>query len=189
MKIIAGLGNPGPRYRNTRHNAGFDALDRLAERLGAAFNREKHKALVAETRRGDESLVLIKPLTFMNRSGQAVAPFVRYAPNGPGDLIVVVDDAELPLGRLRLRGRGSAGGHNGLKSIIEHLGGEDFARLRIGVGKETDNADLADHVLGRFTPGERAAVDAALDRAAEGLLCYLDEGLTAAMNRVNAAVE
>ena len=185
MKVIAGLGNPGPRYRNTRHNAGFLVLDELASRFGVSLDREKHKALLAEVSRGGGRVVLMKPLTYMNRSGQAVAPVIRNAPNGPGDLLVVVDDADLPLGRLRLRLKGSAGGHNGLKSIIEHVGSQDFARLRIGVGKEKGSSGLADHVLASFTPGERETLEHVLKRAADGVLLYLNEGAERAMNEVN----
>ena len=185
MKVIAGLGNPGPRYRNTRHNAGFLVLDELASRLGVSLDREKHKALLAEVSRGGGRVILLKPLTYMNRSGQAVAPFIRNAPNGPGDLLVVNDDADLPLGRLRLRVKGSAGGHKGLKSIIEHVGSQEFARLRIGVGKEKDSSGLAGHVLASFTPGERETLGEVVKRAADGVLLYLDEGPERAMNEIN----
>jgi len=186
VKIIAGLGNPGARYRNTRHNVGYVTLDRLAERLGVAFAREKHEAHVVEAQFQGTRLLLMKPLTFMNRSGLSVARAARDAVEGPGDVLVVVDDADLRLGRLRLRAGGSAGGHNGLKSIIEHLGTPEFPRLRIGVGRDKAEAGLIDHVLGRFKPEERAEVDRVVTRAVDAILHYVTEGIGSAMNMFNA---
>lgn len=184
-KIIAGLGNPGAKYRNTRHNVGFEALDRLAERLGAPFDREKRSALVASARHNGQRLLLLKPMTFMNRSGQAVAAHARNGVDELSDLMVVVDDVHLPLGKLRLRREGSAGGHNGLKSIIERVGGPGFPRLRIGVGAAGPGGELIDHVLGSFRPEEREAVDEALDRAVDALLTYVEDGIDRAMDRFN----
>lgn len=189
MKIIVGLGNPGPRYRNTRHNVGFRAVERVAERLGAEFSRERDHALIAETRQGSGKIMLLKPLTFMNMSGVAVAAAARNRVREPGDLMVLADDVNLPLGRLRFRIRGSAGGHNGLKSIIEHLGTDGFPRLRMGVGKETQGSALVEHVLGTFLPEEWPEVDRMIDRAVEGVLCYLASGIEAAMNEYNPGIE
>lgn len=185
MKIIVGLGNPGPRYRDTRHNVGFRAADRAAERLGAAFSKEKHRALVAEARQRGGRLVLMKPLTYMNRSGEAVGEAARYMLEGLEDLLVIVDEVQLPLGRLRLRKEGSAGGHNGLKSLIQHLGTESFPRLRIGVGRQSDERVLRDHVLGRFSKEEGPEAESAVDRAAAAALCWAAEGVETAMNEYN----
>jgi PTH1 family peptidyl-tRNA hydrolase len=184
--LIVGLGNPGPRYRNTRHNVGFMALDRLAEELGGSFDREKFQGLVAEARHADAKVLLLKPLTFMNNSGQAVAQAARNAVDGPEQVLVVTDDVNLDLGRLRLRRGGSAGGHNGLKSIIAHLGG-DFPRLRIGVGSNEPGASLTPHVLGSFRPEEGPVVQDAIHRAVEAARTFVTEGIDGAMNRFNAS--
>jgi PTH1 family peptidyl-tRNA hydrolase len=165
---------------------GYETLDRLAERLGVKLAREKHEACVAEAQYQGTKLLLMKPLTFMNRSGVSVARGARNALEDPADLLVVLDDADLPLGRLRLRARGSAGGHNGLRSIIEHLGTQEFPRLRIGVGRDIAEADLIDHVLGRFKPEERPEVDRTVARAVEAILYHVAEGVESAMNVFNA---
>jgi peptidyl-tRNA hydrolase, PTH1 family len=185
VKLVAGLGNPGARYRGTRHNVGFAALDRLAQRLCVAVDREKFHALAAECQRGQEKILLLKPLTFMNLSGDSVARAARNRLDAPEDLLVIYDDVDLPLGKIRLRPHGSAGGHNGMKSIIERLGTQDFPRLRIGIGKDPGAAELTGHVLGKFRPDERPVVDDAIDRAAEAVMVWLDEGITTAMNRFN----
>jgi PTH1 family peptidyl-tRNA hydrolase len=184
--MIVGLGNPGPQYARTRHNLGFMALERLAERLGTSFGREKHQGLIAESSHGGQKLLLVKPLTFMNRSGDCVAPLARNRVQEPSEVLVVVDDVALPLGRLRLRAGGSAGGHNGLKSLIERLGSPDFHRMRMGVGAHGAGQDLADHVLAKFRPDEWPAVESLLDRAVEATLCWIERGIEEAMNRHNA---
>lgn len=186
MRIIVGLGNPGLKYRNTRHNLGFVVLDRLAERLGTTFLREKYGGLVAETARGEARALLVKPLTYVNNSGDCVARALRY--KGLTDLsalLVVVDDVNLPLGRLRIRAGGSAGGHKGLKSIIERLGDDGFARLRLGIGENRTEGDLMSYVLGKFTPEERHRVDEMIPRAVDAALHYLDEGVEWAMSAFN----
>jgi peptidyl-tRNA hydrolase, PTH1 family len=185
VRIIVGLGNPGPRYRNTRHNVGFRTLDVLAEELGTTFSREKYGALIATGRHEGTEVLMLKPLTFMNNSGVAVAQAARNKVQDPGDLLVVSDDVNLPLGRLRLRKQGSAGGHNGLKSIIERLGTSEFGRLRIGVGQESVGAGLIDHVLGTFAPDEWPEVNAAVGRAAQCVLRYIAAGMDGAMNEFN----
>lgn len=185
MKLIVGLGNPGPKYANTRHNIGFVVLDRLAERLNAVFSREKYKGLVAEARAGNEKLLLLKPQTYMNLSGESVAQAARNNAPSRGDVIVVYDDVALPLGRLRIRKEGSSGGHNGLRSIIASLGGQDFPRLRIGIGSEQEGRDLSSHVLGSFTPGERMRMDEAVDRVVDALQTLLRDGIDHAMNEYN----
>jgi peptidyl-tRNA hydrolase, PTH1 family len=183
VKLIAGLGNPGQKYHGTRHNVGFDVLDVLAARHGLAWESAPADAVVAKWRvRGT---LLAKPLTFMNLSGRAVGDLLRFFKIDPADLLVVVDDVNLEVGRLRARPGGSAGGHNGLKSLIELLGAETFARLRIGVGRGDARRDLADHVLARFDADERSAVEEAVGRAADAAELFLDEGIDAVMNRYN----
>lgn len=186
MKIIAGLGNPGPGYRNTRHNLGFLLLDQLADRLGVSFDKEKHHGLLAQARHGSEKLLLVKPQTFMNRSGDCLANVCRNTIFDPADLLVVVDDINLPLGRIRFRAGGSAGGHNGLKSIIERLGSPEFHRMRMGVGDERKSRDLADHVLSTFQPEERSAVQSMMDRGVDAAMAWLEGGIERAMNGYNA---
>lgn len=186
MKLVVGLGNPGARYRGTRHNIGFDVLDELAHRAGVAFAASRWEALEARLRDVPDGAWLLKPLTFMNLSGQAVAAAARYYRVDPADLLILADDVNLPLGRLRARARGSAGGHNGLSSIIEVLGTDGFPRLRIGVGRGDPRRDLADHVLARFEPGEQPAVETMTARAADAASLFLTEGIAAVMNRFNA---
>lgn len=185
MKLIVGLGNPGPRYRNTRHNVGYQVLDLLAARWGVAFDREKHQGLVASVRLGAENILLLKPLTYMNRSGLSVAEATQNKVPDLADLLIVVDDVNLPFGRLRMRERGSAGGHNGLKSVIEHLGSQDFPRLRIGVGENKAGEALTNHVLGSFRPEERAELESVIAQAADGVAAFVEEGVNSAMNEVN----
>jgi len=185
VKIVIGLGNPGARYKDTRHNIGFMVLDRVAGRLDAEFSQEKYGGLVARTARDDEPLLLFKPLTFMNNSGDCVARVIRYTETEPSGMLVVGDDVNLPLGKLRFRRGGSAGGHNGLKSIIERLGSQEFPRLRIGVGPGDGGSGLVEHVLGSFTAEERPVRDEIVGRAVEAVLVYLDEGIARAMNEFN----
>jgi PTH1 family peptidyl-tRNA hydrolase len=188
VKVIAGLGNPGPRYKNTRHNAGFTVLDRVAEKLDAEFAREKYRAILAEAEWKGERLLLMKPMTYMNLSGESIARAVRYNNVELHDLLVVVDDVNIELGRLRLRPAGSAGGHNGLKSIIEHLGTDEFPRLRIGVG-QSRGAVLRDHVLSTFAPDEKPLAEKAAARAAEAALCFIEFGVDKAMNKFNTGAD
>jgi peptidyl-tRNA hydrolase, PTH1 family len=189
MKAIVGLGNPGPKYSGTRHNIGFAVVDELARRAGIEFTSAPADALIAKWRDrrapGTGDVVLIaKPMTFMNDSGQAVGELTRYFKIDVGELLIVVDEVQLPLGRLRARPRGSAGGHNGLKSVIAHLG-EDFARLRIGVGRGDSRRDLADHVLSRFDSDEGAEVERMTARAADAAELFTTAGIAAVMNAYN----
>ena len=180
LRLLVGLGNPGREYRDTRHNVGFMIADRLAARERAAFRTEKSwQAEVA--RAGD--LVLCKPLTYMNLSGQAVRPLSQFYKIDAAQMLVVLDDMALPLGKLRLRAGGSAGGHNGLRSLIEHFGTRDIPRLRIGIGAAQGEA--TGHVLGRFTLEEKAALEQSLDLAVNAVDCLHERGLEAAMNSVN----
>ena len=185
MKLIIGLGNPGRRYRDTRHNVGFGVVDELARRAGAAFEAAPADALMARAKSGGESVILAKPLTLMNLSGSAVADLARYYRIDVADLLVVADDVNLPLGRLRARAQGSDGGHKGLRSIIERLGSEAFARLRVGVGRGDPRRDLADHVLARFDPDERALADDAILKAADAAGVFVTDGIDVMMNQFN----
>ena len=187
MKLVVGLGNPGARYQETRHNVGFRVADEVARRAGATQWREQHLALVAKVRVGEEAVLVAKPMTFMNLSGDAVAGLAGFYKVDVPDVLVVLDEAALPLGRLRAGRRGSAGGHNGLKSVIERLGSTDVPRLRIGVGRGDTKWDLADHVLGVFAPEERGEVEAAVLRAADASAMFVVEGIERVMSAFNAA--
>ena len=182
-----GLGNPGPEYADTRHNAGFRLADRLAERWGLGPFRRGERARVASGAAQGVAVKLLKPQTYMNRSGAALAPLRALPGFDPArHLLVLVDDIALPPGRFRLRGAGSAGGHNGLKSVEGALQRQDYARLRIGVGaKPAGSDDLADWVLSDFTREEREAIDALLDPMADAVECWLTEGIELAMTRFN----
>jgi PTH1 family peptidyl-tRNA hydrolase len=187
MKLIVGLGNPGREYRDTRHNVGFLVADEMARRHQLSFAMAPSQvpdAMVAK-RYGATPLLLAKPLTFMNRSGDAVAALVRYYDVAVGDVLVVLDEAALPFGKLRVRARGSAGGHNGLKSIVDRLGTTDIARLRLGVGRGDPRRDLADYVLAGFEAGERAELEGFIARAADAAEMFAVENIEAVMNRYN----
>lgn len=186
MYIIAGLGNPTSKYEGTRHNVGFDVIDILAKKHGIKVNLAKHKALCGSGVIGGEKVLVMKPQTYMNLSGEAVAEAVKFYKINPEDeLIVIFDDISLEPGRLRLRRKGSAGGHNGIKSIIEMTGTEGFKRIKVGVGQKPAGWDLADYVLGRFNKEDRAAVDDALARAAEAAELIVNNEFDKAMNKYN----
>jgi peptidyl-tRNA hydrolase, PTH1 family len=188
VKLIVGLGNPGREYRDTRHNVGFMVADALADRWRLEDQwRERFDALQIKTGAGDEAVIVAKPLTFMNLSGASVGAVAGFYKIAPADVLVVVDEAALPLGRLRARREGSAGGHNGLKSVIQHLGTPAFARLRVGIGRGSDGRVLSDYVLGRFEPGERDTVSAAVLRAADAAEMFISDGIERVMNAFNAA--
>jgi len=184
VKAIVGLGNPGSQYKGTRHNVGFDVVEELARRAAIGFESAPAEALIAKWRRADEPVLLVKPLTFMNLSGQAVGELARYFKIEVADLMVVVDEVHLPLGKLRARKRGSAGGHNGLKSMIAHLG-DEFARLRLGVGRGGDQRNLADHVLSRFEKDEAVEVERMMTRGADAAEMFVTSGIEAVMNAFN----
>ena len=186
MKIIAGLGNPGDRYLFTRHNAGFMAVDRLAVNHSLSFGRKRFDALVAEGTIAGIAVTLLKPQTFMNLSGAAVGRFVHYFKCDPAELLVVHDDLDLPFGTLRIKSGGGDGGHKGLKSIIEHLGTEEFLRLRLGIGKPSHKDFVESYVLEPFGSEERTRLPDVLDRACDALEEILRSGPQAAMNRFNA---
>lgn len=185
MKLIVGLGNPGRRYQGTRHNVGFEVVDEVARRHNASFGAAPAEALVARIRDLGGGVVLAKPLTFMNVSGVATRDILHYYRIDLADLLIVADDANLPLGRLRARAGGSDGGHNGLRSVAGQLGTERFARLRVGVGRGDARRDLADHVLARFDTEEQPVIEAAILRAAEAVGVFVIDGLDRVMNAYN----
>jgi peptidyl-tRNA hydrolase, PTH1 family len=185
VKLVVGLGNPGPQYRDTRHNVGFWVIDELAKRWQLQQTwRERDEALYVKQAGGT---VLAKPLTYMNLSGFAVSKLRQFFQVEPADLLVIVDEVALPLGRLRARPRGTAGGHNGLKSVIEQLGTNEFPRLRLGVGRGDGRRDLADYVLSKFDADERETIQAATLRAADAAEMFISEGIARVMNTFNAA--
>jgi peptidyl-tRNA hydrolase, PTH1 family len=184
LKLVVGLGNPGSKYQGTRHNVGFEVIDRLAQGgSGATFTR-RFDALVAETEIDFRRVLLLKPETFMNLSGRSVGQAVRFFKLPLADLLVVCDDLSLPLGKLRIRGGGTDGGQKGLRDIAAHLGSEDFARLRIGIGHRGE-VDAADFVLNRFRGAERPVIDDALILASQAVATWVVQGVDAAMNRFN----
>ena len=183
MKAIVGLGNPGAQYEGTRHNLGFEVVDELARRWNVRLKSWRSKAALALVK--DRDVLLLEPKTFMNESGPAVAYVAEFYRLQPEDVLVVVDEVQLPLGRLRLRRSGSAGGHNGLKSVIEHFGA-DFPRLRIGVERGDRAWDLSDRVLSKFGRDERKVIGPAVKRAADAAETFVTDGLQIAMNRFNA---
>jgi PTH1 family peptidyl-tRNA hydrolase len=188
VKLIAGLGNPGLRYAHTRHNIGFDAVDLIAGRFGWRFDQRRSQALLASGVDGTEKLLLAKPQAYMNESGVAVGELVRFFKLDPAtDLLVICDDLDLPLARLRMRARGAAGGQHGLESIIQHLGSTDFARIKVGLGRPAAGRDAnIGFLLSQPHGDERIALDAAIERAAEAALTWLQDDIETAMNRFNA---
>jgi PTH1 family peptidyl-tRNA hydrolase len=193
LKAIVGLGNPGPKYKGTRHNIGFAVVDEIARRAGIEFEAAPVDALIAKWRRmpietaagaRNDDVLLAKPMTFMNASGTAVGALTRYFRIDAADLLIVVDEVQLPLGRIRARTRGSAGGHNGLKSVIAHIG-DEFARLRVGVGRGDSRRDLADHVLTRFDGDEQEEVERITARTADAAEMFVTAGIAAVMNSYN----
>ena len=187
MKIIAGLGNPGSEYAATKHNVGFMLLDALAAKLNISASdwQEKDNALVAKVRIGTESVLLVKPLTYMNESGRAIAPLMNFYKLAVTDLIVVHDDMDIPAGTIRLRKKGSAGGHNGIKSILAHVGDENFSRVRIGIGRPLPQWTVVNHVLAPFTAEDAPKIKAAIEYLLPAVECIVADGIDAAMNKFN----
>ena len=185
MKIVVGLGNPGPKYAGTRHNVGFEVIDYLAAAPGCSSFRERFEAFVAEIKEVDEAVLYVKPLTFMNLSGRAVRAVLDFYKEPVENLLVICDDFNLPLGKLRVRAKGSHGGQNGLRNIQEHLATDAYARLRIGVGQPAVG-EAIDHVLSRFKSSERPVIDEAVATAAQAVVVWQKSGIEACMNRFNA---
>ncbi len=186
MKVIVGLGNPGSKYIGTRHNVGFEVIDYLAAAPGCTTYREKFEASVAELKDGDETILLVKPLTFMNLSGRAVRAILDFYKLPVEQVLIVCDDFNLPLGKLRVRTKGSHGGQNGLRNIQEQLGTDAYSRLRIGVGQPV-TGEAVDFVLSKFKPGERQATEEAIALAAKAALVWVRQGVEACMNRFNGS--
>ncbi len=187
MKLVVGLGNPGPRYAGTRHNVGFEVIDVLGDRWGIGLLRERFHAWFGDGAIREQRVLLLKPTTFMNRSGSAVQATGRFYQLEKEDLLVILDDLALPLGQIRVRSQGSAGSHRGLQDIIDRMGSTDFARVRIGIGEAVGNP--ADYVLTRFAEPERPVMERAAATAADAAECWLEHGPQVAMNRFNRRIE
>jgi peptidyl-tRNA hydrolase, PTH1 family len=191
LRLIAGLGNPGAKYARTRHNVGFQLVERLAKQWQAAWKADKKfHANISRVERNSGPVILCEPQTFMNASGEAIGPLVNFYQVPFKQIVVAVDDADLPLGQIRMRMRGSSGGHHGLESIEKHLGTQDFARLRIGIGRTADGQrEITDYVLAPFSAAETILMDKVLMTAAEQIECWLNFGIEKAMSQFNGAVE
>ncbi len=193
LNLIVGLGNPGPAYADSRHNLGFQCLNLLAKKEGIEFAKQQSKAKIGKGEVLGHRVILAKPRTYMNLSGTSVASLMHYYKIEPADLMVIYDDVDLPLGKIRIRERGGAGGHNGIKSIIQNLGTQDFPRIRVGIGS-LENLEMVDspqpsrtpqYVLGRFTAEEKPIIEEVRRRVVDALCCILTDGIAAAMNRYN----
>ena len=183
MKVIVGLGNPGRKYSDTRHNIGFRVLEEIARRSSVEKEESRFDAIIGHIRIGGEKVFLVKPLTYMNLSGKAVQPLMRWFKLDLSDLIVIYDDMDLPPGTLRLRAQGGSGGHKGMASIIERLGSQEFARIRIGIGRPDNEA--IDWVLGKFSPTEQKLMEEVIGQAAAAVECWVKQGIERAMNEYN----
>lgn len=186
MYLIAGLGNPTKEYDKTRHNAGFSVIDVLADRYRIDVSEKKHKALCGRGVIEGQKVLLLKPQTFMNLSGESIRAAADYYKIAPEEMVVIYDDISLEPGQLRIRLKGSAGGHNGIKNIIANLGTQDFPRIKVGVGAKPPRMDLADYVLSRFGAGEQKLIDEAFGEAAEAAVMMMTDGAERAMNHFNA---
>lgn len=187
MYIIAGLGNPGKEYAGSRHNVGFMTLDELADRYNIDVREKAHKALIGKGMIEGNKVILVKPQTYMNLSGESIRSVMDYYKTEPSDFIVIYDDISLEPGQIRVRKKGSAGGHNGIKNIIAHLGTQEFPRIRIGVGEKPARMDLADYVLGHFSKEEKERMEQAFKDGAAAAVAMMNDGVDTAMNRFNGA--
>ena len=185
MKIIVGLGNPGKKYENTRHNLGYKVVDLLSEKLKINFNKEKMEGQYGNGKIGDEKIILVKPLTYMNLSGNCVTQFLKYFKVGPEDLIVIYDDIDIKVGRIRIKPNGNPGTHNGMKDITNKIGTKEFARVRVGSGKPIEEMDLADYVLSNFKKEEMDDINKSIEDASEAVIKLLNDGIEEAMNKYN----
>lgn len=185
MKIIAGLGNPGSEYEKTKHNVGFMFVDALAEKLGVTDWKDKFDAKIGEARIGVEKVLLVKPQTYMNESGQAIGPLMNFYKLDVEDLIVIHDDMDIPAGTIRIRKKGSAGGHNGIKSVLAHVGDEHFARVRIGIGRPLPGWTVVNHVLAPFVPEDVPKIDEAIKYLVPAVECIVTDDVDKAMNQYN----
>ena len=185
MYIIVGLGNPGKQYENTRHNVGFNVIDILAEEYGISVTKMKHKALIGEGRVGTEKVVLVKPVTYMNLSGESLAEIYNFYKVETSNIVVIYDDIDLDVGKIRIRKKGSGGTHNGMRSIIKCLGSNEFPRVRVGISKPKNGQDLADFVLSRFAKEDEKALHESFENAVAAVDCAIRQDLDLAMNRYN----
>lgn len=185
MKIIVGLGNPTREYEGTRHNIGFSVIYSISDEYNIRVDTKKHKALIGKGMIEGEKVILAMPMTYMNLSGESVREIMDYYKCTPEDIIVVYDDISLDVGKLRIRAKGSAGGHNGIKNIIQHLGTDVFPRVKVGVGEKPKGMDLADYVLGHFSKDEQPLIRESVERAKDAVSCMLSEGIASAMNKYN----
>ena len=186
MKLIAGLGNPGREYAGTRHNIGFGVITRISDKYNIPLNSKEHKAVCGKGMIGGEKVILAQPQTFMNLSGESVGSIADYYKIQPEDIIIAYDDIDLEVGQIRVRRKGSAGGHNGMKNIIQHLGTNEFPRVKVGVGAKPEGGDLVRHVLGRFSKNDEKIMGESLDLAVEAVETIVTEDVDVAMNRYNA---
>lgn len=185
LKLIVGLGNPGKQYENTRHNIGFIVIDRLSQKLNISLTKKKFKGLYGKGNINGQEIILLKPMTYMNLSGEAVKPFMEYFRIANENLLVIYDELDLPVGKIRLRYKGSAGGHNGIKSIINHLGSEQFNRIRIGIDRPQSGYPITDYVLGTFTKEEKEIIDKMVEKTVEACEMWLEKPFIEVMNRYN----
>ena len=188
MHIIVGLGNPGKKYANTRHNLGYITVEQLADRFGIKIEKSKFKSLVGEGNIAGQKVLLMKPETYMNNSGEAVRAAMEFYKIDPENLLIVYDDLDIPLGKIRIRSAGSAGTHNGMRSVIRLLGEDGFPRIRIGIGTDKNTGNLVDYVIGGFTKEEVAPLENACLEAVDAIICYLENGIEIAMNRYNKRI-
>lgn len=186
-KIVVGLGNPGNRYKGTRHNVGFMTLAVLAKRIGTGKPKEQFRSETLDAKSGAANILLVSPLTYMNESGGAVAAAMKFYKLPPKDLLVICDDVDLPTGKIRVREEGGSGGQKGLGDIIQRLGTREIARIRVGIGRPPGSMETADYVLSNFSPGERGPMEEALERAADAVECWIDKGTAETMNRFNGS--
>ncbi len=187
MKLIIGLGNPGKPYENTRHNIGFDVIDALAEKWSAPLNQSKFNGMYAVVHRPEGKVILLKPLTYMNLSGECVRPLIDYYDISVEDIVVIYDDLDLDTGKLRLREKGSAGGHNGIKSLIQHLGTQQFNRIRVGVSRPPAGMKVADYVLSKFSKDDQVIVQDAIKKSVDAVEASLSKKFIDVMNQFNGA--
>ena len=185
--LLVGLGNPGKAYEKTRHNVGFMVIDKLAEDFKAVLKSSKFKSMVAEAMIGNKAALLAKPLTFMNNSGLAIGPLARFYDIPAEQILIIFDDVALPLGTIKLRSKGSSGGHNGLESIIEHLGTREISRIRIGIGRDNMPKDLSSYVLSRFNRAEQQELTRLISRASDASVVFIESGIDKAMNEFNTS--
>lgn len=186
MKLIVGLGNPGPAYDKTRHNIGFAVIDELSDRFQSPLTQSKFKGVYTAIHRNGEKLILLKPLTYMNLSGESIVPLMNYFDIGAEDLLVIYDDLDLPVGKIRLRQKGSAGGHNGIKSTIAHLGTQEFNRIRIGIDRPPAGMAVPDYVLGKFSKEEQGLLQNVVKTCADACEVWLEKPFPEVMNQFNA---